>query len=137
VKLASEMKLTLIPVVDKEENFLGVVTQDSIINNFARLNSVMESGSVIVLELNRKDYSLAEIARIVEESNASILSSYISTQKDSLKVEVTIKVNTSDIKQIISSFERYSYTVVGSYQETEYYDDLKDRFNALMSYLNI
>ena len=137
VKLASEVKLTLIPVVDKEENFLGVITQESIIHNFAQLNSVLENGSVIVLELNRNDYSLAEIARIVEENNVTVLSSYISTKKDSMKVEVTIKVNATDVKQIIASFERYKYTVVGSYQETEYYEDLKDRFNALMSYLNI
>ncbi len=137
IKLASEMKLAIIPVVDKEENFLGVITQESIINNFAKLSSIVESGSVLVLELNKNDYSLKEIARIVEETGATVLSSYISTVKDSMKIDVTIKVNTSDIKQIVSSFERHNYTVAGSYQETEYFDDLKDRFNALMSYLNI
>ena len=137
VKLAAEMKLVLIPVVDKEENFLGVITQESIISCFAKMNSITENGSVIVLELSKKDYSLAEIARIVEESNALVLSTYVATQKDSTKLEVTLKINTSEIKQIISSFERYQYTVLGSYQETEYYQDLKDRFNSLMSYLNI
>jgi hypothetical protein len=54
-----------------------------------------------------------------------------------MKLEVTLKLNTTEIKQIVSSFERYDYKVLGSYQETEYYDDLKDRFNSLMSYLNI
>ncbi len=137
VKLAAEMKLVLIPVVDKEENYLGVISQESIISNFAKLSSIIEPGSVIVLELNKNEYSLAEIARIVEESSVSVLSSYVSTQKDSMKIEVTVKVNTSDIKQIVSSFERYKYTVIGSYQETEYYEDLKDRFNSLMSYLSI
>ncbi|HXH20230.1 MAG TPA: CBS domain-containing protein [Chitinophagales bacterium] len=137
VKLAAEVKLVLIPVVDKEENYLGVITQESIISNFAKLSSITENGSIIVLELNKNDYSLAEIARIVEETHASVLSSYISTHKDSMKIEVTVKVNTTDIKQIVASFERYNYTVAGSFQETEYYEDLKDRFNALMSYLNI
>ena len=137
VKLAAEMKLVLIPVVDKEENYLGVITQDSIISCFAKMNSIIENGSVIVLELNKNDYSLSAIARIVEESNAAVLSSYLASQKDSTKLIVTLKVNTSEIKQIISSFERYKYTVLGSYQETEYYEDLKDRFNSLMSYLNI
>lgn len=137
IKLAAEMKLTIIPVVDKEENYLGVITQESIINAFAQLSSVSENGSVIVLELNKNDYSLASLARIVEENNASVLSAYIATHTDTMKVDVTLKISTSDIKQMVASFERHKYTVIGSYQEAEYYDDLKDRFNSLMSYLNI
>lgn len=137
VKLAAEMKLVLIPVVDKEENYLGVITQESIISYFAKMNAITENGSIIVLELSKKNYSLAEIARIVEECNALVLSAYVATQKDSTRLEVTLKINTSEIKRIVASFERYQYTVLGSYQETEYYEDLKDRFNALMSYLNI
>ena len=137
VKLAAELKLLLIPVVDKDENYMGVISQESIIMTFAKMSSITESGSVIVLEVNKNDYSLAEISRIVEETNASILSCYIAQQKDSMKLEVTLKLNTTEIKQIVSSFERYDYKVLGSYQETEYYDDLKDRFNSLMSYLNI
>lgn len=137
VKLAAEMKLVLIPVVDKDENYMGVITQESIISNFAKMNSITENGSIIVLGLNKNDYSLSAIARIVEESNAVVLSAYVTTRKDSTKLEVTLKINTTEIKQMVSSFERYNYTVLGSYQETEYYEDLKDRFNALMSYLNI
>lgn len=137
IKLAAEMKLTIIPVVDKDENYLGIITQESIITAFAQMSSITESGSVIVLELNKADYSLASVARIVEENNASVLSAYIATHTDSTKVEVTVKLNTSEIKEITSSFERHNFKVVGSYQEAEYYDDLKDRFNSLMSYLNI
>ncbi len=137
VKLAAEMKLTLIPVVDKQENYLGVITQESLVSSFAKMSSITENGSLIVLELNKTDYSLASISRIVEENNASVLSAYISTHHNSTKIEVTIKINTFDIKQMVASFERYNYTVVGTYQENEYYEDLKDRFNSLMSYLNI
>jgi len=137
VKLAAEMRLTLIPVVDKDENYAGVITQESIIASFAKMSSITESGSVIVLELNKNDYSLSQIARIVEESNAVVLSAYLSVRKDSMKQEVTLKINSTDIKSIVASFERFNYKVLGSYQETEYYTDLKDRFNSLMSYLNI
>jgi len=137
IKLAAEMKLTIIPVVDKDERYLGVITHESIINSFAHLSSISETGSIIVLELNKNDYSLAALARIVEESRASVLSAYIATHKDTTKVDVTLKINTSDIKDILASFERHNYKILGSFQEAEYYDDLKDRFNSLMSYLNI
>ena len=109
----------------------------NIIKFFATLSSIDESGGIMVLELNRNDYSLSEISRLVESNNASILSSYISAHQDSMKLEVTLKINVSDLKQIIATFERFDYTVARSYQESQYFGDLKDRYDSLMSYLNI
>src|SRR5688572_11491953 len=119
IKLAAEMKLAIIPVVDKEENYLGIITQESIINAFAQMSSVSENGSVLVLELNKNDYSLAAVARIVEENNASVLSAYIATHNDTMKVNVTLKISSSEIKEMTASFERHNFKVVGTYQEAE------------------
>ena len=137
IKLAAELHLAVVPVIDEKENYLGLITKDDIIKYFATLNSINENGSVIVLELNKNDYSLSEIARLVESNNTSILSSYISKHKDSMKLEVTLKLSAVDVKQISATFERFDYTVVGTYQESEYFEDLKDRYDSLMSYLNI
>ena len=89
------------------------------------------------MEMNRIDYSLAEIARIVEAENISILSAFLTTNPDSTKVYVTIKINQQDIQNLISTFERYDYTIKATFTEDNYLDDLKDRYDALMSYLNV
>lgn len=137
IKMASELNMTLIPVVDDKENYVGVITMEDIVKFFAMLSSINESGVIIVLELNKNDYSLSEISRLVESNNASILSSYISAHKDSMKMEVTLKINVPDPNQIIATFERFNYTVARSYQESQYFGDLKERFDSLMSYLNV
>jgi acetoin utilization protein AcuB len=137
IRMAVEMQLTLIPVVDDQENYVGVITLQQIVKYFATVSSITEQGGILVLELNKKQYSLSEISRIVESNDAVVLSAYVSTHTDSNLLEVTIKVNVSDIRALVSAFERYEYVIKGSYQENEYMGQLKDRFDSLMNFLNI
>ena len=88
------------------------------------------------MEINQNDYSMSEIARIIEESNAKILSSYITSVPDSTKMELTIKVNITEIDAIIKDFERFEYKVMASYQEGSSKDDMTERYESLMRYLN-
>lgn len=135
-KMASN-HLTVIPVVDSEENYLGLITQEDLLQFYASSFSFTEPGSIIVLETNKHGYSLAEISKIVEEEGAAVLSSFLSTDEDSMSVLVTLKVNRQENGRIISALERYDYKVKGSFSEFEYIDELKERYDALMSYLNV
>ncbi len=137
MRIMSEFNLTVIPVVDHEDNYLGLVSQDDLLRFFAGIGSFTEPGSIIVLEMSKRDYSLSEIARIVESENAAVLSSFITTNLDSTKIDVTIKVNRQDIQSIIATFNRYDYQIKASFQETEYFETLRERYDSLMSYLNI
>ncbi len=137
MRLVGEYQLSVIPVVDVENNYIGLITQDRLIQYFAKSASFTETGSIIVLEMGRQDYSLTEITRLVESENAVVLSSFVVTNPDSTRVEVSLKVNRQEIRDILATLERFNYTIKGSYQETNYYDDLRERFDSLMSYLNI
>lgn len=135
-KLA-EFNLTVIPVVDKEDHYLGMITQEDIVQFYANSFSFAEPGGIIVLEMNRRDYSLSEIARIVEAENSSVLSAFLTSNPDTTKVYVTLKINQQEIQHLIATFERYDYTIKASFTEETYLEDLKDRYDALMSYLNV
>jgi acetoin utilization protein AcuB len=137
IKTLVENRLTLVPVVGPENSYEGVVTLENIMKHFAELSSVNESGAVIVLNLNKNEYSLSEIARIVESNGALILSSHVFTNKEESQLEVVLKLNVSDIRSIVAAFERFEYTIGGFYQEDEYRDQIQDRFDSLMNYLNI
>jgi hypothetical protein len=137
IKIACDLQLTIIPVIDSEENFLGVITMQTLVNYFGTLNGIKDTGGIIVLEMNKSDYSLSEIGRIVESNNSLVLSSYVSSSSDSTKIEVTLKLNVADLKHVMATFERFEYTILASYQETEYHEQLKDRFDSLMNYLNM
>ncbi len=137
LRVMSDYKLTVIPVIDAEGNYQGLITQEELLRFFAGIGSFTEPGSIIVLEMSKRDYSLSEIARIVESENAAILSSYITSNMDSTQIDVSIKINKQDIQSIMATFHRYNYTIKASFQEADYFESLKERYDSLMSYLNI
>ena len=137
IRQVFEQKLTLIPVVDHNNVYLGSITLQCLVKYFARLAAVDNPGGIIVLEMGIRDYSLSEIARIVESNDASILSSYIMTLPDSTRMEVTLKVNRIDIGPIIQTFIRYDYTIKASFFEGDYNETLRDRYDSFMKFLNI
>ena len=133
----SEYKLSLIPILDQEEKYLGCTTVQQLLTLIANTGSIKENGGILVLEMARIDYSMVQIAQIVEENDAKILSSYIMSSPDSTNIEVTLKINTIELDRIIRSFERYEYIIKASYQKSQYAEDLKFRYDALMNFLNI
>ena len=137
IKVFVNLQLSLLPVVDSSNNYLGIITQDSLLSYFARTASLQQSGAVLIVEVNTRDYAMSEIARIVESEGASILSSFVTSQLDAMKVEITLKINRQNLSGIIGTFQRYGYTVKASFQENEYSQNLKERYDSLMSYLSV
>ena len=132
----SEHKLSVLPILDAEEKYIGCTSIHHLITLIANTGSIKESGGIIVLEVNAIDYSMAQIAQIVEGNNAKILSSYIMSPSDSNKLEVTLKINKIELGSIIRTFERYDYVIKASFQKSEGDDDVQFRYDALMNYLN-
>jgi CBS domain-containing protein len=133
----AENRTSIIPVVDDEEKFIGIITQEDLISYYANSFSFTEPGSIIVIETTRRGYSLSEIARIVEMENTAILASFLSVVDNSELVYLTLKLNKSEISSIIATLDRYEYKVSASFTEEENSDDLKDRYDQLMNYLNV
>jgi CBS domain-containing protein len=136
LKLTAEHHLTVIPVA-VGGHFEGCITLTDLIDHFARTQAASEPGGVIVLELNAVDYSLQEIAGIVEGNDAKILSATLTTIDNSNQVEVTIKINKEDLGGILQTFSRYDYRVKASFQEAQSNDDLQNRYDEFMKYMNI
>lgn len=133
----ASQKLSLLPVLNKQNLYMGVITLPDLIQRFSEITSIQNPGGIIILEMNINDYSLVEIASIVESNNSKILNMFISPHNDSTKLELTLKINKMDIYPILQTFERYNYNVLASYSESEVNDNLKERYDILMNYLNI
>lgn len=136
ISLIVQNDINLIPVVDSKEQYLGLITTKKIIQHFAQMVSVANAGSILTLEVNLNDYSLSEISKMVESDDAKILASYITSHRDSNKLEVTLKINKTEISRILHTFERFNYTVLASYNESEYKKDLQERYDEFMRFLN-
>jgi len=138
IGLASRLKLTVIPVLDENSHYKGVITTTDLIRYLAGISSMDQPGGIIVIELIERDYSLSQIAQIVEGNNVKVLSMYITSPPDSTRLEVTIKVNTNDLTSVIRTFERYNYEVktwVTSDDEMDRF--YSERFDLLLKYLNM
>jgi acetoin utilization protein AcuB len=137
IKLICNMKLTVVPVLDNDQHYLGLISLSSILKQFGLLAATNEPGGIIVLEMNTNDYSLSQIAQIVEGNDGKILSCYVNSLSDTTKIEVTLKVNKEDIAGILQTFYRYNYTVKASFNQSRFSDDMKNRFDSFMNYINI
>ncbi|MCS6992038.1 MAG: hypothetical protein NZL95_09305 [Chitinophagales bacterium] len=137
VKLAVECNLSIVPVVDEEQNYLGSIRTDSMLRALAQHTGVLESGSIIVLEMNLQDFSLAEIARIIESDKARIVGSYVLKSPSAGRMLLTLKINKSEIHPLVASLERFNYNVVSVFTEPEHFALLRERYEALMNYLKI
>jgi CBS domain-containing protein len=136
ISIIVQHDLDILPVLDFKNKYLGVITTKNILHHFSKAISIANLGSIITLELNLRDYSLSEIARMVESDDAKIIASFITSQKDSTKLEVTLKIDKTEISRILHTFERFNYTVLASYNETEYQKDLQGRYDAFIRFLN-
>ena len=137
MRIMSENNLTVIPILDVKENYIGATTLSHLMTLTANTTSIKEPGGVIVLSVNSKDYSLAQIAQIVESNNARILSSYVTSSDDTTEIEVTIKINKIELGAILQTFNRYDYTVINTFQRKDDYDDLQNRYDHLMDMLDL
>src|SRR5512133_615002 len=111
IGLASRLKLSVVPVLDNNNHYKGVITTSDLIRHIAGISSMDQHGGIIVLELVERDYSLTQIAQIVESNNIKVLSMYITSPPESIRLEVTLKVNATDLSSVIRTFERYNYEV--------------------------
>jgi len=138
-EIVAKLKLTLIPVLSQDSNaFLGSIILPELVQHMARIVGSDENGSIIVLEMGVRDYSLTEIARIVEEENTKILGLYVSGTEDSMKINVTLKLDTTHITAILRSFDRYDYNIRASFMMNDDVNSLyKDRYESFLYYLNV
>ncbi|MFP4555898.1 MAG: CBS domain-containing protein [Bacteroidales bacterium] len=137
MSLASRLKLSLIPVLSNKKAYMGVITITELLHFFTNLSALNNPGGIVILELNHNDYSLAEIAQIIEGNDAKILGTYITSNPNSTKIELTLKLNVTNVTSIVQTFNRYDYTIKNSFMRHDEEEDLlEDRYNLLMKFLD-
>jgi signal-transduction protein with cAMP-binding, CBS, and nucleotidyltransferase domain len=137
MKAAVEFNVRVVPVVDEEENYLGLISAESCLRAFAVLNSVSENGAVLEIETSLSNYSLSELARMAEQNDATILCMYTNAIAAEGRIEITIKLNTSEVNSLVATLERFEYSINAIHNDSHYTEELKDRYDSLMRYLNV
>lgn len=128
--------LCFIPILNKNHEYQGVLSK---INLLTALNDTLgnDEGAIIVLELGIRDNALSHIARIIETENTAILSTAVRQVPDSTKLEMTIKLNKTNISSVVASLWRNDYVVKATFRDGGAQSDIQDRYDLLMNYLDL
>lgn len=129
--------VSCLPVLDVNGSYRGVVTNKALMTELDRLMGLKEIGSMLTLIMAPSNYSLQEIARIVEINDGKVLNLYAHVDSTSKKLFVTLKVNLVDIKHVVATFRRFGYELLVHETDSDEDAGLTDRYQNLMRYLGI
>jgi N-acetyl-anhydromuramyl-L-alanine amidase AmpD len=76
------------------------------------------------------------VAQIVESNGGRLLGSFLSNSTTQM-VQITLKIASGSVNEIIQTFRRYGYAILSENQEDTYLENLKERSDYLDKYLNI
>jgi Mg/Co/Ni transporter MgtE len=126
----------IVPVLDEENSYQGYYELEDIVKFFHETPFLKEQGGIIVVKKSLIDYSMSQIAQIVESNNGKLLGLFVS-EADVESVQITIKIALGSMNNIIQTFRRYNYEIVSEHHEDNYLNSLRERSDYLDKYLNI
>jgi len=134
----SKYKLCILPVIDANEKYLGCIRDTNLFYKTCEWLNVDGLEGLLHLEIEQQNYSLAQIAQIVESNGAKIMSCVCIPKKNQPTIaEIILKINKEELSSIIHTFERYEYKIIASYHKNIHQKGLDDRFNSFIRYLNV
>jgi CBS domain-containing protein len=137
VKIATDFSLTAIAVVTSEKILQGVITLKELLRATNLYNGTENPGGIIALEMAKVNYSFGELTRLVETNDANITQLNTIVDAETGVLTVTIKINKMEISDVISTLQRYDYTILYYFGEEAYENELKENYDLLMTYLKI
>ncbi len=126
----------IVPVLNEENSYSGYYELEDIVKFFHETPFLKEPGGILVVQKNAIDYSMSQIAQIVESNNGRLLGMFVSEANEGT-IQVTLKITLGAMNDIIQTFRRYNYDIVSEHQEDNYLNSLKERSEYLDKYLNI
>ena len=135
--LFTKHHLSLLPVLNEQQECVGVITQTHLNDRLAQFLGVAQQGAILVLSMSPLQYSLAEMSRLVETNNAQILQLNTFFDEANANLIVTLKLNRDEAGAIIATFQRYDYQVLHYFGNSPLNNDIEDHYHHLMNYLDV
>jgi len=137
VNAAIQFDTNIIPVVNEEGDLVGVISLPDLLKTLGNFAGANEIGGIIVLEMERSQFALSEISRIVESNDCTIL--HLNSNADPITglLTVTLHLNKREISAVVATFERYDYDVIYFFGNEKFENEIHSNYRHLMNYLDI
>ncbi len=136
LKTFSANETNILPVLSAQNKYIGYYELTDILHYFNDTPLLNQEGFYLVIEKGIHDYSFSEISQIVESNNAKLIGIFISGYKNNF-VQITLKIASEEVNEIIQSFRRYDYHLLTKHKEDLLLEELKSRSDYLQKYLNM
>ena len=137
VNISNQFQTNVVPVVSTDKELIGTITGQNLLKALGNFSGAQEIGGIIVFEVERLQFSISEISKIVESNEATILHLNTTVQPDTGLLLVTIHLNKKELSAVVAAFERYEYNVVYYFGEEKFENELNTNYQHLMNYLDI
>ena len=136
LKIFADNDTTIIPVLSKENKYIGYYDLCDVLDVFSTSPFMIEQSETLIIEKLELDYSMSEVSQIVEANGGKLLGLYLSEKQNGF-VQVTLKIVTDEINEVIQTFRRYDYKIISAHENDIYLEDLKNRSEYLQKYLEM
>lgn len=137
-RLMEKHGLTILPVLDEDRSYMGVVNRRELNDRIVTLMNFTEYGSIITIHFEERDFTLSQPVRIIEAEGGLILGLSVEAPKARHPFFiVSIKLNLTDPGRIVASLKRHDYIVDQHTLDDQQDRRYEQRADELMHYLNI
>ena len=137
VNCSNKYETSVVPVINEEKELVGVITVTDLLKALGNFSGANEIGGIIVMEMERSQFAISEISRLVESNDAHILHLNTTVQPETGLLTVTLHLNKKEISAIVATFERYEYDVIYFFGDEQFENEIHSNYRHLMNYLDI
>lgn len=136
IPMLATNQLTAIAVCDDNYDFLGVVDQKRINEIITNSLTYRGFGAVVVINVATSDYAPSIIARWIEENGAKVLGMMV-TQMEESRLRVNIKLNTTQVRSIVATFQRQGFQVEQVYMAEDSNEDTRKAIDMALRFFDL
>ena len=131
-----EHNLSVVPVATPQGRYLGLIRRHDIFDKFAQMLSTQQAGAIVALEVDPRDYALAQLIHLIEQNEGKVLAvASESPEQSTEKIRLTLKLNVKDTARVRHVLEHNGYHVVASFGEEE--EELEELVEEFVRYLEV
>ena len=128
-------RLGVLAVCDEEGSYAGMIDLRDLNEVISKTLTYKGIGSILELQLEPRDFAPSELMRMVEEHNARVVGMVVNETEDGT-LQVSLKLNTTILRNILATFERHGYRVNHTYLREDQADG-DDAYRSLLKFLDV
>tara|TARA_B100000579_G_scaffold197867_1_gene161735 strand:+ start:21535 stop:22185 length:651 start_codon:yes stop_codon:yes gene_type:complete len=132
IQMLAENNLSIIPVLDSKKLYSGYISPSDVIGKIGELN--YDNSFIITISVNKKDFMIHETSRLIEENNGKIMAFFSEMKKEKIYIHFLINCNNNQL--ITQTLSRYDYEIIDTFSPEIKRNELDDRFESFIKYLN-